>query len=348
MINFTSYPQALDRCGGRRRGRITLEGMEDERSLRWRSQLQAQSRVVSRQQAHDAGWPEGTVDQRLRSGIWQRLHRGAYATFTGDLSREARLWAAVLRVGPGAALSHETAAEIHGLVDKPSALIHVSVPAERRPGQRRKIRGVIVHRSRCLVPEWQPPWQLPRTTIEDTVLDLVAASRTFNEAYDWIARAVGRRLTSPRSLSKALKARSRIRWRSWITAALEDAADGVHSPLERNYVHGVERAHGLPKARRQAKRRHSDGTKYLDNLYEEYDLCVELDGVPAHPPDGRWRDTHRDNANLAQGIETLRYGWPDTTENRCQTAAEIATVLRRRGWPGTPRRCGPTCQASSA
>ena len=39
-----------------------------------------------------------------------------------------------------------------------------------------------------------------------------------------------------------------MRWRGWVTAALQDAADGVHSPLERQYVHGVERAHGLPAA----------------------------------------------------------------------------------------------------
>lgn len=329
-------------------GRLTLEGMEDERSLRWRSQLQAQSKVISRQQARDAGCPEGTIDERLRHGTWQRLHRGAYATFTGDLSREAKLWAAVLRVGPGAVLSHETAAEIHGLIDQPTGPIHVSVPAERRPGQRRKIRGVIVHRSRCLVPEWQPPWQLPRTTVEDTILDLVAVAKTFDDAYGWISRGIGRRLTSAQSLSKALDARSRIRWRAWITGALQDAADGVHSPLEHNYVHGVERAHGLPTARRQAKRRHGSGTRYLDNLYEEYGLCVELDGNAAHPAEGRWRDTHRDNANLAQGTVTLRYGWPDITENRCRTAAEVAAVLRRRGWKGTQRSCGTTCRASSA
>ena len=30
-----------------------------------------------------------------------------------------------------------------------------------------------------------------------------------------------------------------MRWRGWVTAALQDAADGVHSPLERQYVHGV-------------------------------------------------------------------------------------------------------------
>jgi len=321
--------------------------MEDERSLQWRSQLQAQSGVVSRKQAHGAGWPQRTIDGRLRLGVWQRLEWGAYATFTGDLSREAQLWAAVLRVGPGATLSHETAAEVHGLIDKPVGPIHVSVPAERRPG-RRRIRGVVIHRSRCLVPEWQPPWRLPRTTVADTVLDLVTASRTFDDAYDWISRAVGRRLTSPQSLSKALARRSRIRWRAWITEALQDAADGVHSPLERNYVHGVERAHGLPTARRQARRRDGSGTRYLDNLYEEYSLCVELDGLVAHPAEGRWRDTHRDNANLVQGTETLRYGWPDATEHRCRTAAQIADVLRKRGWNGTLRSCGPDCQAVTA
>ncbi len=177
------------------------------------------------------------------------------------------------------------------------------------------------------------------------MLDLIAAARTFDDAYGWISAAVGRRLTTPELLGKALAARARMRWRRWVTAALQDAADGVHSPLERQYVHGVERAHGLPPARRQARRRHGSGNRYLDNLYEEYGLCVELDGNAAHPAEGRWRDTRRDNANLVQGARTLRYGWPDVTEHRCRTAAEIAAVLRSQGWTGTLRRCGPTCTA---
>jgi very-short-patch-repair endonuclease len=157
---------------------------------------------------------------------------------------------------------------------------------------------------------------------------------------------VGRRRTTPERLSKALAARKRMRWRGWMTVALGDAADGVQSPLERRYVHGVEQAHGLPRARRQAQRRHGSGNRYLDNLYEDYGVCVELDGAAAHPAEGRWRDTHRDNANLAQGTRTLRYGWRDVTENRCETAAEIATVLRGNGWTGTVRRCGPGCTAA--
>ena len=319
--------------------------MTDESSFNWRSQVHFQSGVVSRQQALDAGFTEKAIEWRLRSGVWQRVYRRVYATFTGTPSREARLWAAVLRVGPDAVLSHETTAEIQHLTDKPSRQIHISVPAGHHPGRRRNIRGVVIHRSRGVVAEWQPPWHLPRTSVEDTVLDLITVARSFDDAYSWISAAIGRRLSTPELLGKALAARSRMRWRGWVTAALEDAAEGAHSPLERHYVRGVERAHGLPAARRQARRRHGSGTRYLDNLYERYGLCVELDGVAAHPAEGRWRDTRRDNANLVQGARTLRYGWPDATEHRCRTAAQIAVVLRRLGWTGTLRRCGPACTA---
>jgi very-short-patch-repair endonuclease len=87
--------------------------------------------------------------------------------------------------------------------------------------------------------------------------------------------------------------------------------------------------------------------RYLDNLYEEYGLCVELDGAAAHPAEGRWRDTRRDNVSFVQGARTMRYGWPDVTEHRCRTAAEVGTVLRDGGWTGTVRSCGPGCTATA-
>ncbi len=97
-----------------------------------------------------------------------------------------------------------------------------------------------------------------------------------------------------------------------------------------------------PGAEAWQRRRHA--AAQLDNLYEAYGLCVELDGLAAHPPEGRWRDSHRDNANLLQDTRTLRYGWPDATAHRCRTAAEIATVLRRLGWKGTRTRAAPPVQ----
>jgi very-short-patch-repair endonuclease len=73
-------------------------------------------------------------------------------------------------------------------------------------------------------------------------------------------------------------------------------------------------------------------------------VAVELDGQASHPDERRWLDTRRDNAAIADGIVTLRYGWADVTERPCETARQIATVLSSRGWRGTLRRCGPDCR----
>ena len=81
---------------------------------------------------------------RLRSGRWRLMHRGVYATFTGVPGRGARLWAAVLSAGPGAMLSHQTAAELQGLADKATNSIHVTVPHERHV---LAAEGVSLHRS---------------------------------------------------------------------------------------------------------------------------------------------------------------------------------------------------------
>ena len=122
-------------------------------------------------------------------------------------------------------------------------------------------------------------------------------------------------------------------------------AEGVHSPLEYRYLHGVERAHGLPRPDRQAEADRHPGRIFRDIHYRRYRVAVELDGTASHPDEQRWQDKRRDNAAAADGIFTLRYGWADVTERPCETAREIATVLARGGWPGTLRRCGPGCRS---
>lgn len=318
--------------------------MADEHDLQWYIHLQSQARVTSRRQALAAGWSEKMIASRLRTGAWRRLQRGSYATFSGDAPREARLWAAILRAGRDAVFSHDTAAEIHGFAEKPASKIHISIPAGRHLARKRPIPGVVVHRRRVLEPAWTAPWELPRTTVEDTVLDLVDAARTFDDAYGWVIRALTRQATTVSVLRKTLASRKRIRWRTWLTEALTDAGDGLNSPLERRYAIDVEKAHGLPAAVRQARFRRERSTIYLDNLYEKYGVCVELDGLAAHPPQSRRKDTSRDNANLVEhDIRTLRFEWPDATETCCETAIQVARVLRNRGWTDQVTPCGPAC-----
>ena len=186
------------------------------------------------------------VEGQLRYGRWTRLQRGIYAAFTGDPSRGAQLWAALLRAGPGAMFSHETAAELAGLTGRPSPSIHITVPASRQPGRSREISGVVIHRSRHFDRARHPTLLPPQTRVEETVLDLTQQAATFENAFTWLCRAVGQRLTTPERLRQAAKARSRLRWRTEISAALGEVSEGARCILEFGYVGIAERPHGPP------------------------------------------------------------------------------------------------------
>ena len=301
--------------------------------------------MISRSQALRSGVSVDTIGVRLRNGTWQKLHAGVYATYTAEPPRQAQLWSAVLRSGSGAALSHQSAAELYHLVDHPSPLIHVTVPGDRRV---RNVAGVRVYRSGQIMAVRHPSLLPPRTRIEETIVDLTQTALSFEDAFKWLCQGCGRRLTTAERLRVAVTGRKKIHHRDALLEALADIATGVHSSLEYRYVRGVERPHRLPTPVRQAAITTSRGRRYLDNLYQECGVAVELDGRAAHPIQDRWRDVHRDNAVAGLGIITLRYNWADVTERPCDVAAEIAVVLRQRGWTGRPHPCGRNCRIRMA
>jgi hypothetical protein len=264
--------------------------------------LELQHGVIARWQIAQAGQGVRLADPQLHNGRWQPLYRGVYATFTGQPPRIALLWAAVLRAGPGAALSYDTAAELDRLIDKPGRGIHVTVgPVRQITLSSCEFHGsapkIIVHRSARLDRARHPARTPPRTRTEETTLDLIQASPSIDRAVAWLASACGRRLTTPELLLSSMAARPRLRWRAELVGALADIQDGLHSVLEWHYVRDVERSHGLPRAKRQSVSEVGGRTRYLDNHYREFGVAVELDGHAAHPPDARWQDIRRDNAS---------------------------------------------------
>ena len=307
--------------------------------------LDRQSGIVSRAQAVRIGLAPAAIDNQLRSGRWQRLQHGVYATFTGPPSRDAVLWAVLLRAGPDAALSHRTAAEVRRLADGPSRVVHVTVPAWQRV---EPISGVVLHHSRAFDKIVHATASPPRTRVEHTVLDLSESCETFDDVFTWLCRAVGRGLTTSQLLGEAIAERSRLRWRADLLVAVADMGVGVLSLLERKYVCDVERPHGLPQARRQAQTVIGGQSRYVDNLYEQALLAVELDGKVAHPPEQRWSDSHRDNAHATVGMQTLRYSWSDIKGRPCAVAAEVGALLNMRGQAVQLRRCGPACSVGAS
>jgi hypothetical protein len=302
-----------------------------------------QAGIVTRQQALDSGVSRDAISWAVRKGTWRSVYLRVYATFSGPVDRPGLLWASLLYAGAGAALSHGTAAELLGLTDRRDARIYVTIPHGRRviaPPE------MVIHKTRRTLPKWRfargtPPHTMP----EDTVIDLINTAKDLDEAAGWITAAFARRLTSEYALRQALAARPRVRWRGQLDEVITLAAGGTHSVLEFRYDRDVERAHGLPPARRQARFTQGDGSRgFRDRYYQEFGrLVVELDGRQFHRDEHR--DRARDNQAIAGGGSTLRYDWAAVTGRPCETAAEVFAALRQRGYRGALRPCSPSCRA---
>jgi very-short-patch-repair endonuclease len=303
----------------------------------WQQLIARQHGAVSRAQLRAQGITAGGIAANLSAGRWQRALVGVYVVFTGPLPEGTRFWIALLRCGRPAALSHQTAGRLWGILPDPGrAPIHVTVPATRNPRSR---RGIVVHRAAIMPPTGGSP---PRTTVAATATALCAEALDADDAVAIIARVAQRYPEALAPLRSQLGARSGMPRRRTLLDTLDAAAEGAHSALEQLYLRHVERAHGLPQGIRQ---RQVNSTAQ-DVHYRDQAVTVELDGRLGHDDtDGRWRDMDRDNAAAARGEITLRYGWHDVRTRPCQVAAQVAAALTAQRWNGRVRPCGPDCGA---
>lgn len=292
-----------------------------------------QSGVVTRSQAQECGLSRHSIDRFRVAGGWQVLAPGVYFTQPGAVPWLARAWAGVLIGGSRSALALQGAAVLHGLAQGEPLPIQVLVPHQRRVVNRPWVR---FQRQRDRVRMPVTAARPARTRLEDTVIDLCAVAEP-EEVITWITKAVQRRLTTPAHLLTALRARHAVRHRVLIEQVLGDAAAGVHSQLEYRFGRDVARPHGLPPGQRQFRILATN--RLADVGYEEFRLLIELDGRIGHVEEGMWRDRRRDNAHAVDGWLTLRFGWWEILRSPCGVAADIAAVLRGRGWTGQLRGC---------
>lgn len=290
-----------------------------------------QDGVLTTAQAVAAGLSAQALYRLERTARWQRLARSLYFTSPSAPSWRSLAWSGVLLGGEQARLGGRAAGHLHGLIAEPPPQILVLVPA------------YAVTRAR-------PPWRFlreadgvrgrsvgspPRTSIEDTVLDLCDRSAAA-QAIGWVTSAVGSRRTSAHQLRLALESRSRARHRQLLSELLTDVASGVESPLELRYLRDIERAHGLPHGDRQNR----SGLPFRrDVVYLGWRVVVELDGRLGHEGEGHFRDMQRDNRTALNGEVTLRYGSADVAGRPCAVARQVESALRLQGWSGRLTPC---------
>jgi hypothetical protein len=323
----------------------------DWRSLRLAAGVQ--EGLLTRSQCLAAGLTDEFVEHRLRTGHWRRAGAGVYQTEPGRSGWPVEVAALLLAHGdtgampstdvpltrdhrPSVALRAESAATAWGLLDKAPRITHLAVPEHRR------VRGsaaITVRRIADWATSVEPfmfPW---RTTRARTVIDCAAEAATADDAVTWLARAVQKRDFVPASeLLAELGRRPRLRHGTVLRSVLTDVVAGSHSVAEVRYTRDVERAHGLPPARRQAHGQR--GAVIHDNDYEPYGVVIEVDGRLGHEQwSKRVKDGQRDRrAAASEGRWTSRVFWPDLL-TPCATAVDIAGLLRAGGWSGRPRRC---------
>ena len=88
----------------------------------------------------------------------------------------------------------------------------------------------------------------PRTTIEDTVLDLIDDPDADPQAVvHWLTTAVQTRRTTPKRILKAASSRRFLRHRRLLENLALDVAAGARSPLELDFLRLVERATRPPR-----------------------------------------------------------------------------------------------------
>jgi hypothetical protein len=130
----------------------------------------AQHGVFHLKQLGELGLTSSAVHKRAASGRLHRVHQAVYSLAPPALlSRDGHWMAAVLACGPGAVLSHRSAAALLGLRPSGGVRIDVTVPGRSCRGH----SGIRVHRSTALAPaDVTRENNIPCTTVARTALDL--------------------------------------------------------------------------------------------------------------------------------------------------------------------------------
>jgi very-short-patch-repair endonuclease len=252
-----------------------------------------QDGVVGVEQLLALGLTRAAIKHRVRSGRLIRVHQGVYAVGHEALSDHGRMIAALLAVGPGATLSHETAAYHWTLIPSLPPYIDVTL-IDRQPRTR---HGVRVHRA---------------TRLETTTHQ-------------------GLRVTTPLETLAQLRDETRDRARAealvkkLIPRQADDHAEPTRSALEDALLPALEAAQ-LPKPLVNTTLLGHE----VDFFWPDQRLVVETDGWATHGHRRAFEsDRARDAQLVAAGYRVLRFTWRQVTHQTLLVAVQIAQALAR-------------------
>lgn len=295
----------------------------------------AQHGVVSLTQLVDLGLGARGVSHRVRRGALHRVHRGVFAVGHPLLGREGRFMAAVLACGPGAALSHRSAAALWGL--RPSSRLAIEVSTPHGAGRRRD--GIDAHSGATLAArDVATVAAIACTSVARTLLDLADAvdRRGLERALE---RAEILRLVDMRELADVLDRANGRRGAGTLRGVLATTRAGrtlTRSALEERFL-AICREASLPRPEVSAWLAEHDVE--ADFLWRDAGLIVETDGRATHHTAQAFeRDRRRDQRLAVAGWRVIRFTHRRVTEERAGVASTLAALLSGAGESPPARR----------
>lgn len=270
----------------------------------------SQQGVVGRQQLLEAGLHPRQVDIRVNRRVLVVIGRGVYAVGHDVLGHRARWRAALLGTGPGASLSHWSAAAVWG-VAKPRDRIEVvrrHSRANRPRGSQSSDRGrrwIVVHRSRNLeASDFTIRDGFPVTTFVRTMIDLSARLdedriRSMLREAEWLRIADWREL---RRATESGRGRAGIARLRKVAAEWTEADSETRSDLELWFLSLCRRADvPLPIVNG------SVSGYEVDCTWPDHRFAVELDGYGTHRGRSAFEsDRLRDMVVTRAGFQVVR------------------------------------------
>ncbi len=285
----------------------------------------AQWGVIGSEQLRRCGVSSTTARRWRDAGRLHRLLPRVFAVGHPTVAIEGWLVAALIHGGPGAVLSHETAAWWWGLIAQQPQRLEVSTLARAR-----SLPPVLVHHPRRLAATRHRSF--PLTTVAQTLLDY-AVQASQNHVRQALAEADYHGLLNLEALSASIHmgrtGSARVR------RALER-----HQPRLARTRSGLEGAflalcedHGIPLPQLNAR----VGRMTVDALWPRERLVVEVDGHRGHrSPAQLARDRRRELHLRAAGYPVIRYTGEQILSEPGLVAADLRAALTKPSQTGAP------------